>query len=179
MKSKRTLSAREMVDDIHRGLTDQGLMNKYRLSALGLQSAFRKLVAAKYIVHDDVKGRMPSFADTLDLSQSRRMPRHYPVVRLPIFDLEDLNMETYAIRDLSEKGVQISGMSLEIGSVKTFLVQLEKFADLLPFHFEAQCRWTKDGAEGHPRISGFEITNISDDGLQELKKVLATVTLPE
>jgi hypothetical protein len=176
MKPKKQISAREITEAMHSGTSDQDLMLKYKLTSRGLQSVFKKLLAARLISENELRERMPSFVDTAELIQSRTTPRHYPLIRLPIFDLDDLSMDHYYVRDLSEKGVQIAGMSIEVGAKKTFVVQIDDFADFLPFHFGAVCKWNKPATDDAPKISGFSIEHISEDCLEELRKVLATIT---
>jgi hypothetical protein len=176
MKPKKQISAREITHDLHSDMSDQDLMVKYKLTSMGLQSVFKKLLAAGLIGENELRERMPSFQDTAELIQSRTTPRHYPLVRVPIFDLDDLSIETYYARDLSEKGVQVAGMSIEVGTQKTFVIQIEDFAEFLPFHFEAECKWNKPATDEAPMIAGFSIQNISDDALEELRKVLVTIT---
>ena len=44
--ARRTIPARSFVGDMRSGMTDSALMEKYKLTARGLHSAFRKLLAA-------------------------------------------------------------------------------------------------------------------------------------
>jgi len=55
--SKRQLSAREILQDIRAGMDDTALMDKYRLSAQGLQGVFKKLIAAGVIKQAEVDRR--------------------------------------------------------------------------------------------------------------------------
>jgi transcription initiation factor IIE alpha subunit len=67
---KREINGREIVEDIRLGLTDDEMMEKYRISTQGLRSLFIKLYQAGLITNDDMEWR-PSLWDetvTLDLS---------------------------------------------------------------------------------------------------------------
>jgi hypothetical protein len=44
MTTKRTIKAKDIVNDIRSGLTNLQLMEKYNLSSKGLQSIFTKLI---------------------------------------------------------------------------------------------------------------------------------------
>jgi hypothetical protein len=176
MKPKRELSAKELVADIRSGLTDQELMNKHKLSSRGLQSVYRKLVSARFMEEAELSERMPSFIDTADLVQARSVPRHYPFVRVPVYDLDNLTIDSYHIRDLSEKGMQVSGMDIGVGTRKTFLVQIDEYVDILPLHFEAECRWVQPANEESTALAGFEIVYISEDGRTELHKLIQLMT---
>jgi hypothetical protein len=47
--NKPKIGAREAANDIRSGMTDAELMEKYHLTAKGLESLFRKLVEAKLL----------------------------------------------------------------------------------------------------------------------------------
>lgn len=66
---KRKISAREAVVDIRSGKSDADLMDKYRLTATGLQSLFDKLVSAGYLDLSEVQGRIASFVGTVVIPQ--------------------------------------------------------------------------------------------------------------
>lgn len=64
---KRKITAREVLRDIRSGLSDQDLMEKYTLSAQGLQSVFHKLVSAGVITQPELDDRVPITERTVDL----------------------------------------------------------------------------------------------------------------
>ena len=64
---KRKITAREVLRDIRAGLSDQDLMEKYTLSAQGLQSVFHKLVNAGVITQPELDDRVPITERTVDL----------------------------------------------------------------------------------------------------------------
>ena len=64
---KRKITAREVLRDIRSGLSDQDLMEKYTLSAQGLQSVFHKLVNAGVITQPELDDRVPITERTVDL----------------------------------------------------------------------------------------------------------------
>jgi hypothetical protein len=64
---KRKITAREILKDIRAGLSDQDLMEKYTLSAQGLQSVFHKLVTAGAITQVELDDRVPISERTVDL----------------------------------------------------------------------------------------------------------------
>ncbi len=176
MKPKRELSAKEIVEDVRAGMSDQDLMDKHRLTSKGLQSVFRKLMAAQYLNENELSERMPILADDEEVTHSRRLPRHYPFVRIPIYDLDNLTIDGYHIRDLSERGIQVSGIEVGVGTRKTFLVQVDEYVDILPLHFEAECKWVQPATENAPQLAGFEIAYITNDGLVELRKLIELIT---
>lgn len=170
MRRKRRISARAVVTDLRAGITDHDLMEKYSLSSKGLQSLFRKLVAANWVEPSELKNRVPSLEDSVDLSPGR-LARCYPLARVPIYDLDDLGV-TYYASDLHERGVKVERMKAEVGETKDFLLNAAEFSDAHPFRFSAVCRWSKPATGSQPCFSGFEITQISEDDTQQLRSFL-------
>jgi hypothetical protein len=62
---KRSVKAKEVLADIRAGITDLDMMEKYQLSAKGLQSLFDKMVAAKLLTEDEIQDRMSTWLDTI------------------------------------------------------------------------------------------------------------------
>jgi uncharacterized protein (DUF433 family) len=63
MTPKPRIKARDAVRDIRSGMTDSGLMEKYGLSAKGLQSVFLKLLEAKAITQAEMNQRRAIYHD--------------------------------------------------------------------------------------------------------------------
>jgi hypothetical protein len=176
MANKRAIKAKDMVNDIRAGLTNLELMEKYQLSSKGLQSIFTKLIEAKAVQDGELGGRVPLAEDTVRLDHKRVLPRNYVVVRLPVYEAENLIVEGH-VRDISEKGLQVAGLSAAVGQGKTLLLQATDFADIHPFAFEACCRWVKSESDPDGSVAGFEITDISDGAMQELQKLIQALTI--
>jgi uncharacterized protein (DUF433 family) len=66
--SDKRLSAVDVLADIRAGLSDSALMEKYRLSAKGLEHVFTKLVGAGLISQMEIDRRLPAFFGTVALS---------------------------------------------------------------------------------------------------------------
>ena len=67
MAAKRTLNAKEIVNDIRSRMTDAELMAKYTLSARGLESVMKKLLEAKLITQSEFDWRPLEYDDTVFL----------------------------------------------------------------------------------------------------------------
>lgn len=113
-----------------------------------------------------------------EISQMRRSPRAYPVVMLPIFDVDDPTIEGL-VQDISENGVQVSGMKIKVGAKKTFIIQAEDNCGIKPFSFDAECRWVSPESEDEMSMAGFEIISISEKDLEELQRVLQTLVFSD
>ncbi|MGO9568495.1 MAG: hypothetical protein ACLP5H_13225 [Desulfomonilaceae bacterium] len=69
MTEKPKNKARDVVRDIRSGMTDSELMEKYGLSAIGLQSFFLELLEAKAITHAEMDQRRTMYHDTTVIQQ--------------------------------------------------------------------------------------------------------------
>jgi len=107
----------------------------------------------------------------------RQLHRSYVFVKLPIYDLENL-LNKGTVVDITETGLQISGIPTKVGDIKDFLVQADCFADVYPFVLQAQCQWASKAEDGH-LFSGIKITSISEGALEELRKLTRMLTISE
>lgn len=64
---KQKLSAKAVVADIREGMDDRDLMMKYSLSAKGLESAFKKLIAAGALTDAELRARTPLAQQTVEV----------------------------------------------------------------------------------------------------------------
>jgi uncharacterized protein (DUF433 family) len=64
---KRTIRAKDVVRDIRSHMTDAQLMEKYQLSARGLQSVLKKLIRHKLISESDLEVRPVGYEDTVTI----------------------------------------------------------------------------------------------------------------
>lgn len=177
MPARQKIKASEVVADIRAGMTNQAIMEKYGLSQVGLNDLFRKLIAARAIAEGELDGRTSEEQEGPDSPiKTRREKRHYLVVPLPVYDLNNLTVEGYVI-DIGRLGLKASGIPAEVGETKTFLIQADEFADVYPFTFDVHCRWVNSGAEEGEITAGYEITGISQLGLRELGKLIDLLAL--
>jgi hypothetical protein len=100
--------------------------------------------------------------------ERRRIPRvRYTV---SIYELRRLDVEG-TVRDITEHGVGVLGMKVEVGEVKTFIIPVEEIPEIDAVIFRAACKWTFTD-EQDLRLSGFEITEISEENLGHLRKLI-------
>ncbi|MCA1961789.1 MAG: PilZ domain-containing protein [Desulfomonile sp.] len=175
MPTKRTIKAKDIVTDIRSGMTDSELMDKYQLSAKGLESLFKKILDAKIMTVSEIYGRISLRDDTVGLENLRLTPRNYLAFSVPILDAANVENEG-AVVDISESGLQVSGIEATAGETKDFLIRADELQDIYPFGFQAICRWTRKEPDGTP-VAGFEITDIPEGSLHELRKLIRSLTL--
>ena len=170
MRPKKQINARQMADDVRSGLADSQLMDKYELSAKGLQSVFQKLIEAGVVTETELEDRVPFSQLTADLSKVRDLPRNYTVFRVPIYDAMHDRLLGRVV-DVTEKGLKVIGQKVEAGTKMHLIVQCPDLLDFVPIEFEAICRWSKSEEEGS-FAGGFEITKIEERHLSELRKMI-------
>jgi hypothetical protein len=176
MEPKRTIKAKDIVNDIRDGMSDAQLMDKHRLSSKGLQSIFKKLVDARAIRPKELFNRAPSLDDTADVTSIRLFPRDFVEVPLPICDAEN-PQNSGTIVDVSEHGLGIRGLKTTTGENKTLVFFSDSLFPVGPFAVEARCKWVKNGTADGQNEAGFEITNISESSSRQLKKIIEWVAL--
>lgn len=171
MKPKIHIRSGEVVKDLKAGLSNEEVKQKYNLSDRQLHSLFEKLKAAKLLTGPDFEERSSRLGEAL-LSHLRKTPRIHPAVSIPVYVLDDLTTE-YTLKDLSEGGFQIDGLSTKLGERQSFVVQGEELADVSPFSFEAECKWVKADSNKKEFYAGFAIVKIEPADLDELRKLVA------
>lgn len=178
MAERRTIKAKDIVNDLRLGMTNVELMEKYQLSTRGLTSIFTKLMDAKAVKKREIAGRVPLADDTVNLGQMRCLPRNYLVFRLPVSDVNNFGMEG-SVRDITERGVQTAGIAAKAGEIKELCVQADELADIRPFVFEAECKWSKPETQNEQCVAGFQISSISSESLAELRELIRVLTLAD
>jgi hypothetical protein len=175
MLPKREIKAKDFVNDLRSGMSDSELRGKYNLSAQGLQSAFKKLLEAKAVRTSELFGRVSLQDDTVAIATTRLFPRDELDFPFPIYLCEGTRPTAKGvIKDITEKGLKVSGIEVKVDEVKTFAIPSDKFSQVDPFAFRAICRWVdEDGC------TGFQITQISKRGSGELEKLIRFLTLKD
>jgi hypothetical protein len=171
---KRQIKANDIIRDIHAGLIDAELSERYDVSDSVLKMIFEKLVAAGAITQAEMEGRaaMRQESDSWEAFGSR----NYIFFTIPIYDANDLNVEG-TVSDISEQSLQVEGISTAASEKRTFLIRSDEFADVFPFVFDATCRWVRPVGGSAKLLAGFEIDSISEGGAKELRKLIGFLTL--
>lgn len=165
----------EAVADIRSGMTDFELMEKYNLSPNGLRRAFQSLVDAGLVTQQELADRLPGYAETVFVESLRELPRHFLAIAVDIYDRTKPELSG-TLRDITEKGVGVSGIAAKLGEVKILAIPADKFIDADPILFEARCVWVdREGASMEFR-AGFQITKISERCLKDLRTLIRTLS---
>jgi PilZ domain len=169
MQRKKRIEARRFINDIRSGYSDSKLMDKYRLSSSELMRLYRKLILEVTVGYGLRNSRLSS-REGAGSYHLRKFPRCYLAVCLRVFDPESLKVQG-RVRDISEKGLQLVGVTSQVGEVRDFLIRAEEFSEVRPFEFRATCRWGSNDVIPGEYTAGFEITDISEGCLYELRKL--------
>ena len=66
-------------------------------------------------------------------------------------------------------------MAARIGETKTFVIPAGDFTESDPVVFEAECRWAKEEKETGEWLAGLEITRISENCLDDLRRLIQSL----
>jgi uncharacterized protein (DUF433 family) len=173
---RRRIGTREIVSDIRSGLADLDLMEKYKLSSRGLQKVFAKLLDAGALLECDLAERDSSYRDSVTLKKMRGAIRSLPILSVGVYCEDNPNVQG-KIRDLSEDGVGVLGLTATVGEIATLVFMPYDALEIDDFSVETKCRWFKSGQAGAMSSAGFEFTHLSEKSLSELQKLLQLMTL--
>jgi hypothetical protein len=173
---KRVISAKEILEDIRAGLGDFELMKKYALSAQGLHRVFRKLLRSRAMTGEEISERSDQGEDTVIVEGLREHLRVYPALSVVVQDAKSPS-DRGVIRDVSERGLGTRGLLARVGERRSLIIRSDEFDECEPIMLEAICRWAAlEETEALP-VAGFQITDISEDSLMELRKLIDMLTL--
>lgn len=175
---RRRIPARSFVGDMRSGMTDSALMEKYKLTARGLHSAFRKLLAANVVQASELVGRHSEYDETIEVNDIRALQRDKVEFPLPIYQSDNPDSRGI-ISDITVMGVGIKGFDTDVGDIRQFVIPADEFFQVNPVEFKARCRWVKHDESDGECVSGFEIMKVSKGSLAGLRRLIQGLTLPE
>ena len=190
----------QILQDLHRGLTDNALMEKYAVSYAELRGLYKELFDSGRLTPASEKELLPLPRTSGSNRMTQRIPpphyrcqesfpmrsekgekdhreddRHHLDFEMPIYEAERPEVQGRVL-DITEKGAKLTGLRAEVGEAINLVALGDTFGDIAPFEFKARCRWMKQEYGGH-WTSGFEITEISEEGLRELRKLVQSIDL--
>ncbi len=173
MAPKKIIQAKQFIADVRNGFNDHQLCDKYHLTESDLPRLFKKLIQAKGLTQEDLDHRVIAESDLT--MRYRHLTRSYSLFSIPVYDTEDLELEGW-ITDITEEGLQLTGMPAEVGQSRSLLIRADEFHDIFPFAFDAKCKWVHTD-DANETLVGFEIVDISETGLEELRKLIQLLTI--
>jgi hypothetical protein len=106
----------------------------------------------------------------------RRFERKYTLFKIPVYDAQTRRF-LGLVQDLSENGIQLLGVNVEVNSTKTMIIQASDYIKGTPISFDAVCRWVRKEDPLGYYVSGFEITEITPDTKKNLIGLMQYITL--
>ena len=177
MMMEQYVKIKDFVSDIRVGMAYSELIEKYRLSLLGLMDALDQLVRSKAIQVEELRKYIPLEQQNVVFSQERQLPRSFVHARIVVHDTSDAH--TWGIiTNISEQGFQVSGIRAAPGDLRKFLVEPRDFPAVGTFALEAECRWSEACPDGST-VSGFRVSGISEKAGMELHKLVAVLNINE
>lgn len=170
----RQVKTSDMADDIRSGMTDFGLMRKYSVSAEGLRKAFKILVEAGALRPEEFENRSSLHDDTVFIECIREMPRHYLALTVPIHEAGRPESRG-VLRDITEKGVGIAGIPATVDEVKSLVIPARQFIESDKIVFEARCVWSQKEEDEGRSVAGFQISDISENSLKDLRSLIRSL----
>ncbi len=175
LKERRRV-AMAIAEDVRSGLTALALKEKYQLSDSGLEKVCKRLFTEGLLEPANIKDLGLQFDATAPFGHERRQaPRRSPSLQITVSDNSGRGSKG-TIKDISEKGLGVRGISGDVGESKTLSILGDDFGLVDPFEVEAECRWVGTEGPGGQRIAGFQIIAISDEDLRRLQEL---INLPE
>ena len=177
-KFKKRIRISEIVSDIRSGLSDSQLIEKYQISAKGLQSLFMKLLEAQAVTNEELKCRMGFYDDTgtLDFENLQLTPEQELTCLVPVYD--DSNPEIRgSICEIQENGFIIDGIASTPGDARKFVVEAGVFFPIDSFALEAVCKWSRNEGPDDSPVSAYEIANISKEDRGKLVDLVRLVRM--
>ncbi len=172
---KRKISQPQIVHDIHSGMTEAQLMEKYDLSSWGIRKFLAKLLPVGAITWEEMAILSLNSDDSVTLRDMRQYQRSYPLVSVIVYE-QIKPMVKGRVVDISEKGVGVIGIPSEVGDLKTLTISPDELTVFEPFTLQAVCRWFRQGDRDIPCTAGFAITHIEDPSLERLRDLLESMT---
>ncbi len=175
---KRVIPTKEIMDDIRSGMGDVPIMEKHQISPAEYHTVLRKLREVNALTKQEVGSRMAELPEEGAGQQMRSVPRNYIFFTIPIYDANDPRV-VGVVNDLTEKGLQVAGIPVQVDESRTFLIRPGVFPVETPLAFDATCRWVNvDGNTGN-YVAGFEIIHIHNKHLATLRKLINEITFQE
>jgi hypothetical protein len=175
--SKPVVNAKEIIHDIRSGLDDAALMNKYKLTSKGLQSAFTKLISNRLMTVEEIYGqRRSDDDDTVIIDDMTLIQKHFLTVTALVYEEGQPGREG-RLQEVTERGLTITGIEARIGENKSFVVPCREFLKVDELHFEAKCLWIKRHRATREWSAGFQITKINRESLAQLRELIKILTL--
>jgi len=170
VSAQRTIRVKDIVADIRSGMTCLEMMEKYKLSATGIQNAFKKLLATSAISPFEFTAWTALFCQPNNLNGVRLFQRELPTFHLPIYETSNPHIEGRVV-NFSATGIAVSGIEAKEGQIKTFMIPIKAS----PVTFQARCGWVKGSEVRDKYLGGFEVIKVLQGSWEGVGRLIAAV----
>jgi len=168
------INASQIVADIRSGFSDRDLSEKYGISERRLRRVLRLLVSQSAISNEELYEKSATYREMTDILASRRCPRVGIPFALRI--CHEATSQTGLVRDISDNGLRVAGIRADVGETITLSIPPQEYIGDESLRFQAVCRsCSARGRRTEYSVSGFEITEISEESRTRLRLILQGV----
>jgi hypothetical protein len=154
------IHVRKILEDVKTGVPERELVKKYGLSSKRLKLLVEVIAKRDSRLHEALYSQFGIYRRTADYLSSRRFDRLRVPIAIRVYD--KLFSQQGFLRDISENGIRVAGMSTQVGQSAILFLPLDEMGDLNPLEFKAVCRWSKEkGTHSKCTVSGFEVTDMT------------------
>lgn len=172
MSRKRSVRQELFLDDLRSGMTDQQLMERYRLTPRGLGTVFRNLVNADLMSFRELIRRSTGQLNLPEMvAELRILSRKQLEFLIPITEWEKPE-NTGLVYDISDDGVGTRGLQVKTHEIKTLMIPADDYFKSDPIVFEGVCRWVKEHENRWESAAGFRVMRIERGSLSELQAII-------
>jgi hypothetical protein len=163
-----------LINDIHGGLTDAELMEKYHLSAAELRRRLLQLMSDNAVISADVYWR-PILYDYEVSDDDRRATPRYPLeLLLPVNEIGSPEPASGFLVDINEKGGCVKGMNPSVGDTVTLRIEPGTLASADEIIVDVAFRWVQRVGDAD-FLAGFQILAISERDSSLLRELIRTI----
>lgn len=155
----------QVVAEIRSGISLARLTEKYALSAKGLETLLRQLMAGAHVTQGEIEQIVQRATGSGTFVPLRRYPRYQPPLSLAV--LAGSAAAPGWVVDMSVAGLRASGLEVPSAQMLKVVVLGDEFGEFEPFEFLGECRWSATDAYTGPQV-GFEIVKICSADFQKL-----------
>jgi len=178
MRQKLRIDSQAILADIRSGMGDVPIMEKYGLSPRLYRRILETLRANRSATFADIEGRMKACGMRKNGEEKRSATRNYILYEMPVYNANEPE-SIGTLNDISEAGLQVSGMDVEVDDLVTLMIRSDGFHVHSPFTLDAICRWVDGKKDTGVLMAGFEITCILGRGDRELQKLVDELAVPD
>jgi hypothetical protein len=115
---------------------------------------------------------------TAEVNEKRAATRNYILYEMPVYNANEPEV-IGTLNDISEVGLQVSGMDVEVDDLVTLLIRSDGYDVHSPFTLDAICRWVDREKNTGALTAGFEISCILGHGGRELRKLVEELAVAD